>query len=121
MTTLDKSSVKLAIDSEMNALNQIAQSLSNLPETERVVFFGSRSRGDFDYLSDMDILVVISDIRAKNKIVSLLHDIELEHDVPISPVILTNKEYEINKKLKSGFIEKIEREGIVLYDSKRTG
>lgn len=118
MTNFDKSSIKFAIDSEVNALKKIAISLSNLPETEEIVFFGSRSRGDFNGSSDMDILVVITDIRVKNKIVSLLHDIELEYDVPISPVILTSKEYEINKKLKSGFIENLEREGIVIYDSK---
>lgn len=121
ITELDKSSIKLAIDSEVNALKQVVLSLSNLPETEKVIFFGSRSRGDFNGTSDIDILVVVTDIHVKNKIVSLLHDIELEYDVPISPVIFTSKEYATNKKLKSGFFENIEREGIVLYDSKHKG
>lgn len=115
------SSIKLATARELNALRQIALSLSTIPETERVIFFGSRSRGDFDGSSDMDILVILSDIMAKNRVISILYDIELEYDVPLSPVVLTSKEYEINKKLKSGFIENLEREGIVLYDSERKG
>lgn len=121
MATLNNDPVRFAFDSEVDALKQIALSLSALPETEKVFFFGSRSRGDFDGSSDMDILVVISDIKAKNRVISALHDIELEYDVPVSPVIFTSREYEINKELKSGFIGNIEREGIVLYDSKRKG
>ncbi|GAB4424055.1 MAG: hypothetical protein OHK0032_18820 [Thermodesulfovibrionales bacterium] len=118
---INKSSLRLALDSEVNALRQIALSLSSLPETEKVVFFGSRSRGDFDASSDMDILIVISDIRIKDKVISILHDIELEYDGPLSPVIFTEREYAVNKKLKSSFIENVEREGIVIYDSKRKG
>lgn len=115
------SSVKLATAPELNALRQIALSLSTLPATEAVIFFGSRSRGDFNGSSDMDILVVISDIKAKNRVISILHDIELEYNVPLSPVIFTGREYEINKKLKSRFIENVEREGIVLYEFEHRG
>jgi len=114
-----KSALKLAQKAEINALERIAQSLSAIPEIQRVIFFGSRARGDFNGSSDLDILIVIKDIKAKNKVISVLYDIELEYDVPISPVIFTSKEYGINKKLKGSFIENVEREGIVLYDSKR--
>ena len=111
-----KSALKLAQKTEINALEKIAQFLSVIPKVERVVFFGSRARGDFNGSSDLDILIVIKDIKAKNKVISILYDIELEYDVPISPVIFTSREYGINKKLKVSFIENIEKEGIVLYD-----
>lgn len=106
------SSVKLASAPELNALRQTALSLSALPETELVVFFGSRSRGDFNGSSDIDILVVISDIKAKNRVISILHDIELEYDVPLSPVVFTGKEYEINKKLKSSLLRTWRERGL---------
>jgi len=44
---------------------------------------------------------------------------ELEYDIPLSPVLMTTKEYEMNRKLKSSFIENIEKEGIVIYDAHR--
>jgi predicted nucleotidyltransferase len=112
---------KLASTSEIIALDKIALSLSGFSGVERVVFFGSRSRGDFKGSSDLDLLVVITDIQIKNEIIRILHDIELEHDVPISPVVFTNREYEMNKRLESSFIENIEREGVVLYDIKDRG
>jgi len=111
--------LKFAQKSETTALEKATTALSVFPETERVVLFGSRVRGDFEGSSDIDILIIVTDISIKNKVISALHDIELEYDVPLSPVIFTHREYDINKKLKSGFIENIEREGIVLYDAKR--
>ncbi len=109
---------KLAQNREVASLEKIVLSLSTFTEIEKIVFFGSRLRGDFDGFSDMDILIVMSNIHLKNKIIGILHDIELEFDVPISPVIFTSKEYKVNKELKSGFIENIEREGMILYDAK---
>jgi len=74
-----KSALKLAQKAEINALERIAQSLSAIPEIEQVIFFGSRARGDFNGSSDLDILIVIKDIKAKNKVISVLYDIELEY------------------------------------------
>jgi uncharacterized protein len=114
-----KSTLRLVQKKEIKALKRIAYASEAISQVESVVFFGSRARGDFDGSSDMDMLIVITDIRAKDRVIGVLHNIELEYDVPISPVIFTSKEYGINKKLKSSFIENVEKEGIVLYDSKR--
>lgn len=108
--------LKLAGEPENKGIEKIVQSLRTFSGVEKVVLFGSRVCGDFSGSSDIDILIVISDIKLKNRVISILHDIELEFDLPISPVIFTSREYEINKKLKSSFIENIEKEGIVLYD-----
>ncbi len=111
----DIPSLKLAQKSEIDALESMVKSLSAFSEVEKLVFFGSRVRGDFDVESDMDILIVLTNLEVKERIIAVLHDIELENDMPISPVIFTSKEYEINKRLKSSFVENIEREGILLY------
>jgi len=54
-----KSALKLAQKPEINALERIAEFLSAIPKVERVVFFGSRARGDFIGSSDLDMLIVI--------------------------------------------------------------
>ncbi len=110
-------SLKLAKDAERRALEKIATSLADIPQIEKIVVFGSRVRGDFRGSSDLDVLLVLSDIRVKNRAIGILHDIELEYDVPISPVIFTKREYEMNEKMKNKFIVNIEKEGIVLYDA----
>ena len=111
--------LRFAQKAETDAINQIRQSLRINPEVEKAILYGSRIRGDFHGESDIDILVVVPDIKSKDRIISILHDIEIDYDVPLSPVIMTSREFIMNEKLGSGFIRNIEKEGIVLYDSQR--
>ena len=60
-----KLALRLAQKKELRALERIAHALATIPQIETVVFFGSRARGDFDGSSDMDMLIVITDIRAR--------------------------------------------------------
>jgi predicted nucleotidyltransferase len=88
---------------------------------ERLVAFGSRIRGDFHGDSDLDILVLVHDIAAKDEIIAFLYRVETECDVPLSPVLYTVAEYESNRRMGSRFVENVEKEGVVLYDAQRAG
>jgi predicted nucleotidyltransferase len=112
---------KYAVKSEAEALDKAASSLAAIPGVVKVVVFGSRVRGDFSGASDWDILVVVADISLKHPVIHALHDIELEFEIPLAPVIFTSKEYLVNQELKSSFFENIEREGVVVYDAQRQG
>ncbi len=109
----------LARAGEIIALKEAAESLSVYRDVLKVVVFGSRVRGDFTGESDMDLLIVIlgMDLKLMNEVIHVLHELELKHDVPISPTIYTKREYDVNKKMGSPFITNVEKEGIVLYDS----
>jgi predicted nucleotidyltransferase len=111
----------LMTPAERKALKKIAREAALHPLLERLVAFGSRIRGDFHGDSDLDILVLVRDIAAKDEIVSFLYRIETEYDVPLSPVIYTVAEYETNRRMGSRFVQNVEEEGVVLYDAQRAG
>ncbi len=109
----------LARAGEITALKEAAISLSIYHDVLKVVVFGSRVRGDFRGDSDMDLLVVISqmDLKLMGEVIHILSELELKYDVPIVPTIYTKKEYDVNKSMGSPFITNVEREGVILYDS----
>ncbi len=109
--------IPLLTRNEKEGLKNIAMKLSGIESVVRVIFFGSRRRGDFTGDSDFDILVVVRDLRHRKEIIQVLHDIELGLEIPLSPTIYTEKEYVINRDMKSAFIKNIENEGVVLYDA----
>ncbi|MDE3056819.1 MAG: nucleotidyltransferase domain-containing protein, partial [Bacteroidota bacterium] len=114
--------IHLAAENGTTALHTITKGLRKIPQVRKVVIFGSRVRGDFHGSSDLDVMIIIDqmDIEVKDKVIHILHEAELEYDVPLSPVLYTAHEYEMNKKLGSPFFERVEKEGIVLYDFERT-
>ena len=109
--------LKLATANETRGIQRLVDDLSKVSEVRKVILFGSRVRGDFHGESDIDILVVLTNIRAKNSVIHILHEIEIEYDIPLSPVVFTVKEYSANKAMGSTFFKRIETEGNVLYDA----
>jgi predicted nucleotidyltransferase len=102
---------------EKLALEEVGRAARGHPSIARIVAFGSRVRGDFSSESDLDLLVILDDISAREDVVRFIFRIERKHDVSLSPVIYTIDEYAMNRKLGSGFVANIEREGVVIYDS----
>lgn len=102
-------------------MREITRRAPELKAIKRIVAFGSRVRGDFRGDSDLDLLVLLDDIESRHAAVHLLYEIELQYDVPLAPTIRSVHEWEINVKMKSPFVDNVNREGVVLYDSERTG
>lgn len=107
----------LAFPHEREAVRRAASALAALRGVRRVVVFGSRVRGDFHGESDLDVLVVVDDIVLKNAVIHELHEIEMDLDVPLAPVIFTTREIDINRALGSPFLDNIDREGLVIHDA----
>ena len=78
--------------------------------------FGSKTRGDFNEDSDIDVLVLIKrkNERVRKKVAEILTDYLLEYDLPLSPVLYDLYEYEKNMEVGSFFFKEVEKEGILL-------
>ncbi len=83
----------------------------------RVVLFGSKTRGDFDGESDLDLLVVIrsGDKHFREELERVGFEIDLEYDVILSDMIVDLKRYELMQKIKEPLYQSIEKEGIDLW------
>ena len=117
-------------------LAKIVNIIRSTAKPEMIILFGSFARGDwvedrytedyitYEYKSDFDILVVVSDLSSK-EIIDMTHKIEMSLNkekniiTPIS-IIVDNISF-INEQLEIGryFYSDIKKEGIVLYDSKK--
>ncbi len=68
------------------ALSGIKKSLSKNKNIFAVILYGSVARGDYSIRhSDIDILVVLSNIKAENKIKKVIDNINLKYRVKIHP------------------------------------
>ncbi len=74
------------------AIKDIKKRLSHIKEVFAVILYGSVSRGDYSIRhSDIDILIILEDIQAKNKVESIINDINIQHRIKIHPEYQTRE------------------------------
>ena len=96
--------------------DQIKERLLTKFNPDKIILFGSQARGTADERSDVDILVIspVTEDRFNlmNKMSSLLVQLNYAFDV----IILTNEEFERDKKYPGTIARYATKEGIVLYE-----
>lgn len=79
-----------------------------------IILYGSYARGEADIDSDVDILVVWKGDLSEGReyTAKLTTEALMEHDVILSPKVISQENYEAMKDSDLPFIENVEREGI---------
>jgi len=80
----------------------------------KLLLFGSRTRGDADPDSDVDVAIVFRspDPGMKDRILDVVAHVELEYGVPLSTLILPEKEHRRLLERERRIALDIEREGV---------
>jgi len=105
-------------DLRKNELSELKQILENLldPDTFRILLFGSRARGDYSEVSDVDVAIIVHRLtrETKHQILEKIAEIELKYLLPISVLVLSEHEFEHLKQRERRIAIDIEREGVPL-------
>jgi hypothetical protein len=98
------------------ALKDLREKLHQLlgASMEKLVLYGSRARGDYEIGSDVDVAIIVKNLdrERKESILKLVADIELEHLVPLSTLVLSDGSYKDLLERERRIALDIEREGI---------
>ncbi|MDR1270325.1 MAG: nucleotidyltransferase domain-containing protein [Planctomycetaceae bacterium] len=98
-------------------MKQIVAFITSKISPEKIILFGSYARGDNREDSDIDILIIIKNLKNERKITGTLYKELLKENISI-PIDFLAIDYNKYNKLKNevGYIYKtIEQEGQVLY------
>lgn len=100
-------------------LQEATRRLVSKFQPERIILFGSYARGTADEQSDADILVVCpvkkNRIKAMVEMDSVLEGLKMARDI----VVLTPKEFEIDKEIPGTIARYANKEGKLLYERKQ--
>ena len=94
MKSIEKVSL---VKSERCAIEKAVRILNKLTSVEKIILFGSKSRGDDDKDSDIDLLLITTvqlSWKDEKAIVDTLFDIGLQYDVIFSPLFVPIDEWE---------------------------
>ena len=101
---------------EKNVLETFITLMRRKIIAHRVVFFGSRARGDADADSDMDVLVIVDDSTdvAEDFISQCAWEAGFENDIVLVPVVFSRNDWENGPERYSLLAEAIKSEGVAL-------
>jgi predicted nucleotidyltransferase len=82
----------------------------------RMILFGSIARGDYTDESDIDVAIIIRGLtrELKHQILDRVAEVELNHLMPVSALLLSEEEFNRLKKRERRIALDIEGEGIPL-------
>jgi len=100
-----------------DALRAAQERLNTEFNIDRILLFGSVVRGTADEESDVDLLIVLRetpDHPVRNRISSIILDINLEHDANLSGLVVDQKAWDEGLVSVLPIHEDVEEEGIPL-------
>jgi predicted nucleotidyltransferase len=99
-------------------IRKIAVVMRKMFPEATTLLFGSQARGTASMNSDIDLLILLPDtvqgkafVTRRSEIVGQLYDIEIEHGVRVSPIVLLKSIWESRQ---TPFSINVNREGILL-------
>jgi predicted nucleotidyltransferase len=81
-----------------------------------IILFGSQARHTADARSDVDLLVVLPVRRKRRTLVSAMYDALADLRIAMDLVVLTPKEYEIDKLIPGTIARPAWLEGKIIYE-----
>ncbi|MFO8060701.1 MAG: nucleotidyltransferase domain-containing protein [Bacillota bacterium] len=105
-------------DSEVGALARLKRDLSARYPLVDIVVFGSRVRGDSDFESDLDVLVVLSvprSHRVRAEVSDVVFEINLDLGTNISALVVGSTEWFDGRLLRSPIKKNVDKEGISIW------
>jgi predicted nucleotidyltransferase len=100
-----------------SALQAVRERITAECRVDRLVLFGSVVRGEADEESDTDLLVVLTERpthQIRDRIISLILDVNLEHDTNLSELIADRETWDRGLPSALPIHTEIEEEGIRL-------
>jgi predicted nucleotidyltransferase len=104
-------------EKEKQAVKELIDELKKLygDNLSRVILYGSKARGDATEDSDIDIMIVLKDVKDKSKelekVIKLTTEIDFRYETLISITLQSEEEY---LKKRSPLLLNVRKEGIVL-------
>ena len=105
-------------DNDREGIEKAVKKLINAYPIKNIILFGSKARGESDYNSDIDLLIITSrqlGWKEEKAVVELLFDIGIELDIIFTPLFTYLHEWEHGLFKEFPIYQEIQSDGIIIH------
>lgn len=102
-----------------SALQKAVDIIVKVADPDKIILFGSRSRGDNRDDSDYDICVLKQNVEHKRRLAQKIYVSLCDVDTPIDVVVQTPESFEILKDDPYLVYKQIAKDGVAIYEKSR--
>lgn len=102
---------------DQQIINKAVETLAAEAQPERIILFGSYARNEATEDSDVDLLVVIRNLKSSHQEKIRLHRCLVSLGIPIDLLVVSYKQFEKWSEAPSTTLYWAKREGKVMYES----
>lgn len=115
---IKKDRLKLLNQADRNAIVEFAERIRRKfgDRLRFIKLFGSKARGHDELFSDIDLFVVLerANTRTHFAVNHIAFEIDLKHDVVLSPIVYSSVEYNDPRRRITPFFKNVMKEGIAV-------
>ena len=100
---------------DQDTMKEIVRRIVEVAKPDRIILFGSRARGDASSGSDVDLLVVKSNVRSRREIADQIYAKLIGVPVPIDVLVLTPDDIVKYAEAAGTILPSVLKEGIEIY------
>jgi len=96
-------------------ISEVTRLLKKAAPGSTIILFGSHARGEAGEKSDLDIMVVEEEVKARRKEMVRLSDVLRPLGIPVDIIVTSRKNFEAWKKFPGTLIHQVAKRGKILY------
>jgi uncharacterized protein len=104
-------------ETDRKAIKKLYFRIKNEFKVTKILLFGSRARGNAEFYSDIDLLILTEktrNIKDRYKLSDIAADINIDYGVAISCLYMNERDWDMEKDINPLLKQNIQKEGIEL-------
>ena len=100
-------------------ISEMARLIAEKFQPDRIILFGSHARGEADFDSDVDLLVLMNVSGSRREMANQIDLALTDRELPVDVIVMTPEQFEKDRHFAGTLVRPADRDGRILYERPR--
>ncbi|MBF0292765.1 MAG: nucleotidyltransferase domain-containing protein [Nitrospinae bacterium] len=97
-------------------IGEMARRIAEKFQPDRIILFGSHARGEANFDSDVDLLVLMNVSGSRREMANRIDLALADRELPVDVIVMTPEQFEKDRHFAGTLARPVDRDGRILYE-----